>query len=276
LFTLSRGKPLGSRGILNLDFSIIIVYFSLVGSKQNELTLKQILITTENLSKKTDGLFLKKEFKQVLPDDLKNKLRSLHNTKSTVNSRFHGDDNFYAKYARDLDTNWVRNIDRFVSLGLIKKSRILDIGCGFGLFSHIAEFNGHKVDSVDMANASPILKKATKLLNIKKHEFTVKKNTPLLKFKYKFDVVSAFQIFFNGHASKDLWDVEEWKFFLMDLHDNILNDNGVVTLVFNGEHRNLEPIIVNGETLFLGKNHLKNFLNLFLLPLLVWLVQIIK
>ena len=245
-------------------------FFGLIGSLDNKLTLVKILETTNNLKNNIDNLYLKNDFHPILPDELKNKLRSLHKNKPTNASRVHdmeGEeyDNFYAKYARDLDTNWMRNVQRFSELKLNKPSRILDIGCGFGLLSHIARFNGHKVDSIDTPNASPILKEAAKLLNVTKHEFTVKKNTPLLKFKYKFDVVSASQIFFNGHTTKDLWDVEEWKYFLIDIHDNILNDNGSVNLAFNAEHKNLQPIIVNGETVPLGKKSLEEFFKPFLI-----------
>ena len=242
-------------------------WFWLIGSLNNVLVLKSILVDTNNLKKNIDNLHLKKDFQPVLSDDLKNKLRNLHNIKNTKASRLHGDDNFYAKYARDLDTNFARNVERFNGLKLKKPSRILDIGCGFGLFSHIATFNGHKVDSIDMPNASPILKEAAKLLKVKKHEFTVKKNTPLLKFKNKFDAVTAFQIFFNGHTTDELWDVAEWKYFLMDLHDNVLNDNGFVTLVFNGEHKNLKPILIDGEQVFLGKKSLEEFFKPFFIML---------
>ena len=115
-----------------------------------------------------------------------------------------------------------------------------------------------------MPNASPILKKAAKILNIKKLTFTVMKNKPLLRLKNKYDVVSAFRIHFNGHATKNLWDVDEWKFFLLDLHDNILNDNGRVTLVFNGERdKNMSPIEFDGEKLHLGKKSLEIFFKPF-------------
>ena len=259
--------------IFESDLQVIedlIRFFGLIGSLDNKLTLVKILKTTNNLKNNIDNLYLQNDFHPILPDELKNKLRSLHKNKPTSASRVHdmeGEEyeNFYAKYARDLDTNWMRNIQRFAELKLNKPSRILDIGCGFGLLSYIATFNGHKVDSIDIPNASPILKEAVKLLKVTKHEFTVKKNTPLLKFKYKFDVVNASQIFFNGHATKDLWDVEEWKYFLIDIHDNILNDNGSVNLAFNVEHKNLQPIIINGEIVHLGKKSLEEFFKPFLI-----------
>ena len=246
----------------------LIQFFNYSASHNNSETLKKILQATNNLKNITGNLHLENDFHQVLSDDLKVQLRNSHKTKPTKDSRVHdipGEeyDDFYGKYARDLDTNWVRNAHRFNDLKIKKSSRILDIGCGFGFLSHIATFNGHIVDSIDMPNASPILKEASKILKIKKYEFTIKANTPLLKFENKFDVVTAFQIFFNGHASKDLWGVDEWKFFLLDIHDNILNDKGRVTLVFNGEHKNLEPIMVDGEHIFLGKKSLELFFKPF-------------
>jgi len=241
----------------------LIKYFLLTASNKNYSRLEEILKSTDNLTKNISNIDLVDNFEQVLPDALKIKLRSLYEVEPTKDSRFHGDDDFYAKYARDLDTNWMRNAQRFTGLKLKSSSSILDIGCGFGLFSHVAEFNGHKVDSIDIPNASPILKVASKLLKIKKHEFTIKKKVPLLKLNKKFDVVTAFQIYFNGHCSKELWDVEDWKYFLLDLHDNILNDDGIVHLVFNAEHDNFKPIIVDGEQLFLGKKSVEQFFKPF-------------
>jgi len=252
--------------IFQSDLPIIedlIKFFLSTANIKNYLRLKEILKSTNNLTKNINNLDLVGDFKQVLSDTLKNKLRSLHSIQPTKDSHFHGDDNFYAKYSRDLDTNWIRNAQRFSGLKLKASSRILDIGCGFGFFSHIAEFNGHEVHSIDIPNASPILKEATKLLKIKKYEFTIKKKVPLLKFTKKFDVISAFQIFFNGHCSNELWDVEDWKYFLLDLHNNVLNDNGIVTLVFNAEHNKLKPIIIDGEHIFLGKKSLEEFFKPF-------------
>ena len=246
----------------------LIKIFNISGNAVNESALVNILETSNNLKTGIENLYLNDDFHQVMPDDLKFKLRNLHKTKPTKDSRVHdieGEayDDFYAKYSRDLDHDYLRSVQSFSRFRLIKPSRILDIGCGFGLLSLIAEFNGHKVDSIDIPNASPILKEATKLLKITKHEFTVKKNTPLLKFKHKFDCVNATQIFFNGHASKNLWDVSEWKYFLMDVHDNLLNDNGKIFLVFNGEHIKLKPIIIDGEPIFLGKKSLGQFFKPF-------------
>ena len=252
--------------IFQSDLQVIedlMKFFNTVGNLKNFSILKELLQGTNNLTKGIDNLFLKNDFQQVLSDSLKIQLRSLHKTKPTKDSMFHGDEDFYAKYARDLDTNWIRNAQKFTGLKLKSKSSILDIGCGFGLFSHIAEFNGNEVDSIDIPNASPILKEATKLLKVKKHEFTINKKVPLLKLNKKFDAVTAFQIFFNGHCSKELWDVEDWKYFLLDLHDNILNDNGIVHLVFNAEHNNLKPIIVDGRQLVLGKKSVEEFFKPF-------------
>ena len=246
----------------------LIQFFDWVGSTKNSSILVEILKSTDNLKKITENFCLETNLHQVLSDDLKSKLRNLYKTKRNKDSRVHnikGEyfDDFFAKFSRDLDLNWSRIAQRFYLLKLKKPSRILDIGCRFGMFSHIATFNGHIVDSIDPPNAPPICKAATKLLKIKKYDFEIKKNKPLLKLKHKYDVVTAFQIFFNGHTTKNLWDVDEWKFFLLDLHDNILNDDGFVNLVFNADHKNLEPIMVDGERIFLGKKSVEKFFQPF-------------
>ena len=217
-------------------------------------------------------LCLPNEFQPVLQDEVKNKLRSLYKLKATKDSRVktilsEDYDNFYSKYSRDLDSNWIRTSQRFASLNLLKKSRILDIGSGFGIFSKIATFNGHEVDSLDIPNAPPILKAGAKLLDVKLHKFTVKKNIPLLKFKYKFDVVTAFQIVFNEHTTKDLWNVDDWKYFLMDIHDNILEDGGSIVLDFNCEHKKEVFIKIDGEVVPLGSKALEEFFNPFFIAI---------
>ncbi len=178
----------------------------------------------------------------------------------------------YGKTTKSLGWSGGKNSQklRFESIcdiGLKENQTLLDIGCGFGLFSHVAQFNGHKVDSIDIPNASPILKEASKLLKIKKHEFTIKKKVPLLKLNKKFDVVTAFQIYFNGHCSKELWDVDDWKYFLLDIHDNILDDDGSIVLVFNMEHKKKIPIKIDGEILPLGSKELEEFFNPFFIAI---------
>jgi len=250
----------------------LIQFFRHLASLDNVATLEKILLDTDNLKNNMQDLFLPNDFEPILQDEVKNKLRSLHKLKINKDSRVktilgEDNDNFYAKYSRDLDSNWIRNSQRFASLNLIKKSRILDIGSGFGFFSKIATFNGHEVDSLDMPNASPILKAGAKLLNVRLHEFTIKKKTPLLKFKHKFDVVTAFQIVFNEHTSKDLWNVDDWKYFLLDIHDNILDDDGSIVLVFNMEHKKKIPIKIDGEILPLGSKELEEFFNPFFIAI---------
>ena len=246
----------------------LIQFFGWIGSTKNSLILVEILKSTENLKVITENFCLESDFLQVLSDDLKSKLRDLYKTKRNKDSQVHdieGEyfDDFYAKYSRDLDYHWARIAQRFNFLKLKKPSRILDIGCGFGILSHIATFNGHTVDSIDIPNVPPICKAATKLLKIKKYDFSITKNTPFLKLKHKYDVVTAFQICFNGSKTKNLWDVDEWKYFLLDLHDNILNDGGLVNLIFNWEHINFKPIIVDGERVFLGKKSVEDFFKPF-------------
>lgn len=257
--------------IFESDLQVIedlIGFFIAAASRDNEMTLRKILHTTNNLTKDIHDLHLENNFYQVISDDLKVKLRNTLETKLSKDAFLHNmpgeqSRDFYAKYARDLDGNWMRNAYRFNALKLNKPSRILDLGCGFGIFSHIASFNGHIVDSLDIPNASPILKAATKILKVNKYECTIKRNIPLLKFKNKFDHVVAHQIVFNGHASKELWGVDEWKFFLQDLHDNVLNDDGIVNLVFNGEHEYGKPIMIDGKQIFLGKESLEEFFKPF-------------
>jgi hypothetical protein len=54
----------------------------------------------------------------------------------------------------------------------------------------------------------------------------------------RFDLISAHQICFNGHASSELWGVKEWDFFLGDMRENHLKPGGMIALEFNEEPSN--------------------------------------
>ena len=80
-------------------------------------------------------------------------------------------------------------------------------------------------------------------------------------------MVTAFQIVFNEHTTKNLWNVDDWKYFLMDIHDNILNDGGSVILDFNMEHKKEILIKIDGELVPLGSKVLEEFFNPFFIAL---------
>jgi SAM-dependent methyltransferase len=130
---------------------------------------------------------------------------------------------------------WLRqNVARALGLGLHRTLpiRILDIGSGFGYFPYAAHFYGHDVVGLDVPG-DVLFDKASEFLGItrKHHTIEFKKKLPL--FDKKFDLVTAFQVCFNGHIDGPLWGVEAWEFFLNDVFENHLNDGGRIYLELN-------------------------------------------
>jgi hypothetical protein len=157
------------------------------------------------------------------------------------NYRSDKDSKSYTKYIRDFEENYERALATFAYLyayeNLFHKSDIsfLDIGTGFGLLPYIFSKNFDKIFTIDMEGKPEYFDVVLKILGIRQEAYTIKKYEFLPKFDLKFDLINASQICFNGHKTKDLWDVNEWKFFLFDIHDNFLNKDGAIYLSFNYE-----------------------------------------
>jgi SAM-dependent methyltransferase len=130
---------------------------------------------------------------------------------------------------------WVQlNVIRALYLGLNKRQpiSILDIGSGFGYFPYAAHFYGHDVLGMDVPGDT-LFTRASAYLDVTRieHEIAPKKKLP--DMKRKFDLVTAFQICFNGHIEGQLWGREAWDFFLSDLYKNHMNEGGRVYLELN-------------------------------------------
>lgn len=142
-------------------------------------------------------------------------------------------------YQKYLNTPyWMRmNVIRAFQLGLPNKTgeplHILDIGSGFGYFPYVARFFNHRVIGFDLPGET-LFDKAVEFLELDIRHFRIDPKKKLEKFSdEKFDLVTAFQVCFNGHRSEDRWGVEEWKFFLDDLFTNHLKDNGKLYMDLN-------------------------------------------
>jgi len=130
---------------------------------------------------------------------------------------------------------WLRlNIQRalYLKLNQAETKSILDIGAGFGYFPYVAKFYGHDVLGIDLPG-DVLFNKAATFLNIKRQEYTIERNVAMPSFEQKFDLVTAFQVCFNGHIEGEIWGVKEWDFFLKDLFANHMNDGGKVYFEMN-------------------------------------------
>jgi hypothetical protein len=115
---------------------------------------------------------------------------------------------------------------------------------------------GHQVDAFDVPGCAPVFDKGCKILGVEKKDFLVERFKPLMSFGRKYDFVVSTLICFNDYTTPDIWLRDEWMYFLKDLYDNQLNDNGIVLLGFN---RMLE-----GD-LMLGHQQVHEIFNRFLI-----------
>ena len=82
--------------------------------------------------------------------------------------------------------------------------------------------------------------------------------------------IQCYMICFNNHSKPDLWHIDEWQFFLRNLVDNHLSQEGEIFFSFNPEKPE-EPVsqglldyfsskqaIVTLDSVFFDKNALKN------------------
>ncbi|MEP7071024.1 MAG: class I SAM-dependent methyltransferase [Verrucomicrobiota bacterium] len=140
-------------------------------------------------------------------------------------------------WSKYLDLNeWVAiHLNRARHLGLDSSPTmdILDIGCGAGYFLYIAKKFGHGILGVDM-DLLPMFGELTKLLGVPRVTTRIEAFQPLPHLPRQFDFITAHRICFNGHKSKNLWGVAEWKFFLDDL-THYLKPDGRVDLQLNPE-----------------------------------------
>ena len=143
----------------------------------------------------------------------------------------------YSKYL-NMKPWMLDNVWRAHLLGLnnSKPSKnILDIGTGNGYFPHICRQYRHNVRSIDV-DFNPIFNALIKLLKIPRLDYAVKAYENIPKFDIKFDVVTGFHTYFNGHRTDHVWTWKEWEFFMKDLKNNLCNPGAEVFFIINCEH----------------------------------------
>ena len=146
------------------------------------------------------------------------------------------DDTTHPQYKKYLNVPyWLSlNVARALSLGLnrSKPLSVLDVGSGFGYFPYAAHFYGHEVVAIDVPG-DVLFDKASEFLGVDRRFHVIKPKTKLPKFDTKFDLVTAFQVCFNGHHAGEDWGREAWDFFLKDIFKHHMNEGGRVYLELN-------------------------------------------
>jgi hypothetical protein len=115
-----------------------------------------------------------------------------------------------------------------------KLESVLDLGTGAGYFPFVCRNIGHETLALDVP-AHPFYGEMISMLGVTRMEHRIEKRQPLPGFQRRFDLVTAFAICFNGHDTDDLWGPEEWEYFISDLRENVLQEQGRICLVLNRE-----------------------------------------
>jgi hypothetical protein len=114
--------------------------------------------------------------------------------------------------------------------------RILDIGAGPGHFQMVAQYFGHETLGLDLP-LTPRVSTAKKHLyndlcdffEVQTMDHKVLARSLLPEFPHRFDLVTSFMTWFSSDPkSGKPWSIDEWKFFLADLRDNVLTETGRV------------------------------------------------
>lgn len=149
-----------------------------------------------------------------------------------LRTKYQGKDSGLTKHW-DLRTRMALNLGHVYTLGLHQSApqNILDLGAGCSYFPYICRAFGHNTLAVDME--VPMFRDVTELLNVPWREWRIEAYPPSPDFGKRFDLVTALLIYFNNPHQPDVWDVDEWRYFLTDLAQHQLAPGGRIYLYLN-------------------------------------------
>ncbi len=131
------------------------------------------------------------------------------------------------------------NVERAQDLWLDRAApvRILDLGCGAGYFLYVSKFWGHATLGLDTDN-EPLFRATTQLLNVDRVIGRIEPNVALPDRQKRFDLVTAHRICFHrlgrsAEGERREWTPAQWKFFIDDVRDHVLEPEGRLLLDFN-------------------------------------------
>ncbi len=110
--------------------------------------------------------------------------------------------------------------------------RILDIGSGPGYFPYVCTLLGHDAWALDRPSM-PLFVELRALMHVPFVEHAVRAREALPALRDRFDLVTAHRVQFNakkGTGQRELFDLDDWAFFLDDLRDRVLVPGGGLIL----------------------------------------------
>ncbi|SME98596.1 hypothetical protein SAMN06265365_107184 [Tistlia consotensis] len=107
--------------------------------------------------------------------------------------------------------------------------RVLDLGTGAGHFPFVCRYLGHECEALDQPGI-PLYDDLCELAGLDRVDHRIGPRQPLPAFERRFDLVTAFMVGFNTRPDGTLFDLEDWRFFLDDVRDRLLNPGGRLCL----------------------------------------------
>lgn len=147
----------------------------------------------------------------------------------------------YVKYF-DIERwlNYALYIARWADLMGTSRERILDIGCGSGMFGRVCIEFGHKVTGIDVGN--PMFMQMCEVLGVDCRVAPVYRNQRLPEELNGYDLITAISPKFylgekiDGRLEMYNWNDADWDFFLGDIRSR-LRPQGRVLIRFNSEEK---------------------------------------
>jgi hypothetical protein len=164
--------------------------------------------------------------------------------KENYNTRFASIKDRYLDVDPDPGSSKYLDMDRWIpkfihlanQLNLVKGKpcHILDLGTGPAYFPLVCKYYKHEVRALDLPN-NPMYNELIKLFKIKRMAHRINAFEPIPAFDIKFDLITAFAICFNNHATDKVWGAKEWEFFISEIKANHANPTARLFLEFNME-----------------------------------------
>lgn len=204
-----------------------------------------------------NNLFFKLRTVLAVKNDLRKALKAIPQEGfEKINAQYKDYDPYpgYSKYL-NIKPWMLDNVWRAHLLGLDHphpRKTILDIGTGNGYFPFLCKQYGHEVRSIDI-DFNPIFNSLIKLLDIPRMDYAIQAREHIPAFDVRFDVVTGFHTYFNGHRTDHLWKWQEWEFFMKDLKQNLCNPGAEAFFIINSEHDTKMPYTPELKEYFLAK-----------------------
>lgn len=133
------------------------------------------------------------------------------------------------KHYEDVGDSLMEAWNRAKVLGVFdaeRQLRVLDIGTGAGCLPFVCRYLGHEAIGMDLPHTRDHHAVLRQSLGIDIIKHRIAAGRPLPMPPAKFDLITAFRVQFDRRKDGVPWSAEDWSFFLDNLRDNYLADNG--------------------------------------------------